>query len=624
MCGISGAWLSSSPAIGQALNESLARIRHRGPDGQGVHIESDVALGMRRLSIIDLEGGHQPIWNEAHDMCVVFNGEIYNYLELLDQLRSAGHTLSSRSDTESIIHAYEEAPDDFASRLRGMFAIAIFDRRRQRLVLVRDRFGKKPLYYCQTSDGGLLFASEIKALVPLMHAAGVPVETNPQALYDFLSLGSVPQPSTAYRGVFALPPGHILLADREGHRSRAYWRPPSSGSFRGSYEDAKVLVRSKIAEAVTLRLRSDVPLGSFLSAGVDSSIVTYEAARVAGEQLHTFTVASADRSLDESGVAVRTARRYGVKNTVLHLDIDPLRDLSLLVEAYDQPFADPSAIPSMAVSKAAREHVKVVLNGDGGDELFGGYRRHVAAHSLRQTSWFARRLAAALSDALAPEKRPRRSRIGMVGRTLRGLSLPAEERYLVWTSDMLREADKRSAWRGAATPTEELVKQNMLTGKSGLDLQVATELRLNLLSSLLVKMDIATSAHSLEGRSPLLDHELGELALTLPPGFKVRNGRPKAILRDAYVDALPGEVFSGKKRGFEVPLADWLAGPWRQVFNDTVGAPDARVLDYVDRELVQRVIADDTFQDRNKAYISYSFLVLELWLRHGRVHGAAA
>lgn len=615
MCGISGAWLSNSTTVDSALAQSLGRLHHRGPDGEGSHVEPGVAMGMRRLAIIDIEGGQQPIWNETNDVGVVFNGEVYNYLELLQECRARGHHLTTRSDTEAIVHLYEDDPRGFATRLRGMFAIAIFDRRRKQLVLARDRFGKKPLYYTRTSDYGLVYASELKALLPLMRDAGVEIQIDPQGVYDFLSLGSVPQPATIYQNVFAVPPGHLLVANEDGVQFHEYWRPRFDQSFGGSYEDAKAAVRSKIEEAVTLRLRSDVPLGSYLSAGVDSSIVTFEAARQVGEQLHTFTVASEDPDLDESGVAERTAQKLGVRNTVLHLDIDPVADLDRLVHAYDQPFSDPSAIPSLAVSKAARQHVKVVLNGDGGDELFGGYRRHVAAHSLARLAWLPRPLTAGLSKMLAPEKRARRSVLGLAGRMLRGVSLPAEERYLTWTSDMLLEADKRSAWIGAARPTEELVRQSMPAGLTGLNQQVATELRLNLLSSLLVKMDIATSAHSLEGRSPLLDHELGELALSLPASFKVRGGRPKAILRDAYADVLSTEVVEGKKRGFEVPLLAWLEGPWRPMLHETLGSSNARTLDFVGPELVHQVLDPASFQDRNKAYITYSFLVLELWLR---------
>ncbi len=615
MCGISGMWLPSGPDVERALDESLFNLRHRGPDGEGKHVEESLAFGMRRLAIIDLAGGDQPIWNETRDVGVVFNGEIYNYVELLAECQARGHRLGSRSDTEALVHLYEDDPEGFAVRLRGMFAVALFDRRHERLVLVRDRFGKKPLYYARTPAGGLIFASELKALLPLMRSEGVPVEIDPQAIYHYLTFGSVPQPQTVYKGVLAVPPGTFLVATRDGTSIREYWKPAFTPKFEGSYQDAQAAVRSEITEAVRLRLRSDVPLGTFLSAGVDSNIVTYEAARLVGAELRTFTVASENPELDESGVARRSAERLGVRNTVLHLDIDPVRDLDFLVRTYDQPFADPSAIPSLQVSRAARQEVTVVLNGDGGDELFGGYRRHVAVQALGRLAWVPRPLARALTALLPPERLSRRSKLGLISRLSRGLSLPAEERYLVYTADMLRESDKRPFWQAPVRASEELVRDLIDERLPFLDQQVDLELKLNLVSSLLVKMDMATSAYSLEGRSPLLDHRLGELALSLPSDYRVRGGRPKAVLRDAYADVLLEDVVRGKKRGFEVPLDAWLAGPWRAMTMDLLGAPDARTLNYVDRALVQRVLDPGSFADRNKAYISYSFLVLELWLR---------
>ncbi len=615
MCGICGAWRADHPGLAPALVASLAAMRHRGPDGEGRHLEQGVALGMRRLAIIDVEGGDQPIWNETGDVGIVFNGEIYNYVELMEDCRRHGHTFRTRSDTETIVHLYEEEPEGFVRQLRGMFALAIFDRRQEKLVLARDRFGKKPLYYVQTRDHGLLFASELKALLPLMASMGVEAEIDPQGIYDFLSLGSVPQPATIYRGVQSVPPGHLLIADRQGIRLQAYWQPSFEPKAGGSYQDAQAAVRRTIHEAVRLRLRSDVPLGCFLSSGVDSSIVSFEAAELAGEQLQTFTVATDDVELDESPVARRSAERLGVRNTVLRLEVDPVRDLDFLVRQYDQPFADPSAIPSLQVSKLARQHVTVVLNGDGGDELFGGYRRHVAAQAMGALAWVPRPLTAGLASLLAPERQARRSLRGLLGRMMRGLSLPPEERYLVWTADMLREADKRPAWQGEARATETLVRGSIDPDLGPLDQQVRADLSLNLLSSLLVKMDIATSAYSLEGRSPFLDHELAEIAFRLPASYRVRRRRPKAILRDAYADVLSEEVVGGKKRGFEIPLRAWLDGPWRPLLHDSLGAADARVLRYVDAGLVRQVLAPDSFLDRNKAYVSYAFLVLELWLR---------
>ena len=572
---------------------------------------------MRRLAVIDVEGGQQPVWNERRDVAVVMNGEVYNYVELLAEARARGHTLASRSDTEAVVHRYEDDGLEVAGALRGMFAIAVFDRTRGRLVLVRDRFGKKPLYVAPLARGGLVFASELKGLLPLLRSVGMPVEIDPQAIYDYLSLGSVPQPTTVYRGVRVLPAGHRLVADDDGIREERYWEPAFEPKHALSYAEAQERVRAEVADAVRVRLRSDVPLGVFLSGGIDSSIVAYEAARQVGETLQTFTIATDDPAGDESSVAARTARRLGVANTVLRLDVDPARDLPRLVRQYDQPFADPSAIPSLRVAALAREHVTVALNGDGGDELFGGYRRYVVAHHQDAFAWLPRGPATRVAAWLGTRQAGRRSVRGFAARWLRGMAMPPAERYLAWTGDMLRDDDKRPAWHASVDPraTEDLVSAALAPRLAPLDRQVAAEIGLNLVSSLLVKMDIATSAASLEGRSPFLDHRLAELALRLPPSYRVRGRRTKAVLRDAYAGALSEEVHRGAKRGFEVPLATWLDGPWRTLVGDTLGARDARVRAYLDDDLIGRAIASDAFGDRNHAYVRYALLVLELWLR---------
>jgi asparagine synthase (glutamine-hydrolysing) len=617
MCGICGAWRADHTGLEASLHEAMAKLVHRGPDGEGHYIEPGAAIGMRRLAVIDVEGGHQPVWNEGRDVAIVMNGEVYNYRELLAEAKGRGHHLATRSDTEAVLHRYEDDDLAFVRHLRGMFALAILDRRRRRLVLARDRFGKKPLYYTHTPAGGLLFASELKALVPLMRSAGFEPEIDPQAIYDYLSFGVVPQPSTVYRGVTALPPASMLIADADGLRVERYWTPELTPKLALRYRAAQDAVRELIAEAVTLRLRSDVPLGVFLSGGIDSTIVTYEAARTVGETLRTFTIASHDPDVDESAIAARTASRYGVRNTMLVLQVDPVRDLDRLVRQYDQPFADPSALPSMRVSQLAREHVTVVLNGDGGDEMFGGYRRHLAAHLMGVTGWVPRRAGRWLADRLSPGRRPRRSVLGLAGRWFRGLGLPPEVRYLVWTSDMLLDGEKREGWRPELRPrpSEDVVAAALDARGSALDRQIAADLRLNLLSALLVKMDIATMAASLEGRSPFLDHHLAEMALRLPARYKIRGRRTKAILRDAYVNELPPEVARGSKRGFEVPLARYLANDWRPLVLDTVGATDARVRNYLDDGLVNRAITPGGFAERNNAYVTYALLVLELWLR---------
>ncbi|MPY67617.1 asparagine synthase (glutamine-hydrolyzing) [Deinococcus sp. SDU3-2] len=623
MCGIAGIWHAQEQGpVGEGtLRRGLEALRHRGPDGEGLYHTPDVHLGMRRLAIIDLAGGDQPLYNEDGSVAVVFNGEIYNYKELRAGLRARGHTLATSSDTEVLVHLYEERGPELVQELRGMFAFALHDRRRRRVVLARDRFGKKPLYYLQTSAGAWLFASELKALRAMAAECGEPLSLNPQALYDFLSLGSVPQPSTIFRGVYALPPGSWATLDESGLKIQRYWAPEFLPKHPLGYGEAQERVRDLVAEAVRLRLRSDVPLGVFLSGGVDSTVVAYEAAQVVGDTLQTFTVAVEDRAFDESAIAAQTARRLGVQHTVLPLKVEALGSLQALVRQYDQPFADPSAIPSLGIAQLAREHVKVVLNGDGGDEVFGGYRRYVAAQWASPFSHLPRPVLRGVSQALG-QPAARRSALGFGARFVRGLTQPAGERYLTWTTDILREQDKRDIWRGAPQlPTEDRVAARLDPRLDLLDSQVALDLQFNLLSGLLVKMDIATMAHSLEARSPLLDHRLAEFALRLPGTYRVRGSRAKAVLRDAYREPLAAAVVQGPKRGFEIPLERWLREDFREVLHDTLGAPDAQVRDWVDPTFVDGLLARRLLPDRNWATLVYMLLTLELWLREQRESG---
>ncbi|MDG1833525.1 MAG: asparagine synthase (glutamine-hydrolyzing), partial [Verrucomicrobiota bacterium] len=376
MCGIIGHWNVTKveePHWVAAMN----RLEHRGPDESGEFAAGGVRLGIRRLSIIDLTEGVQPVRSETGEVVAVMNGEIYNHVELAEGLRSRGHSLRSRTDAEVLPHLYEEHGDAFVEHLRGMFAVALWDGRKQRLVLARDRFGKKPLYFRQPSANSLAFASELKALKALLPNAKWSVRE--QGVYDFLSLGCVPQPETIFQDVQQVPPASVLIFDGGKITTRKF-QSGHNGNAHGA-------VRKLIRESVRLRLRSDVPVGVFLSGGVDSTIVAIEAAKEVGESLRTFTVKMGDPALDESEVAADTARALGVRHEVLPLEISPREDLLSIVRHYDQPFADSSALPSWAVARAAAQHVKVVLNGDGGDELFAGYRRHLAAFQLGRVGY---------------------------------------------------------------------------------------------------------------------------------------------------------------------------------------------------------------------------------------------
>jgi len=572
---------------------------------------------MTRLAIIDIAGGHQPMTSPDGSLTVVFNGEIYNYRALHRDLAAKGHIFRTDSDTEVLLHLYEDLGTDFVDPLRGMFALAIYDRRDARLLLARDRFGKKPLYYSQTTRG-FIFASELKALRPLANAAGDAWTIDDQAIYDYLSLAVVPQPRTIFREVSSVPAASILHF-KDGQTSiRRYWRPEFSPKLNVSYAEAQRLSRESIAEAVGLRLRSDVPLGVFLSGGVDSSIVAYEAAKLTGPNLQTFTIATPG-ALDEAPIAARTAADLGIRNTVLPLQISALDGLQEVVGRYDQPFADSSAIPSLQISRLAREHVTVVLNGDGGDEVFGGYRRYLAAYNASRFDLLPRSVSTHLSSALGRFNSNRRGPLGFASRFARGLSLDAPERYLAWTLDMMCESDKQMYWRGAPSrATEELVSSHSRSELSALDQQMSTDIEMNLLSDLLVKMDIASMAHSLEARSPFLDHRVAELAWRLPDRHKIKRGTPKSVLRDAYRGRLSDEVIRGAKRGFEIPLRAWLENDLRSILLETVGSRTALVRSYLDGEIIDDLLEQRSMTDRNWAYIVYALLVLELWLQSER------
>ena len=616
MCGIAGIRLPGAVlAGGSRLADALGRMRHRGPDGEGSFREMGIALGMRRLAVIDLVTGDQPVFSEDRNVVAVCNGEIYNYLELRDDLRRRGHRFATNGDTEVLVHLWEDEGEALCARLRGMFAFALWDRAAGRLLLARDRFGKKPLYVAQLPGDGLAFASELNALLPLLRDLGVSPAIRAQGIYDYLSLGMVPQPDTVWEGVRALLPGHRLVLDGRGAREAAYWTPALEPKLALSYRDAQEELRRRVSEAVRLRLRSDVPIGVFLSGGVDSSAIAYEAARHAGD-LTTFTVSVADAELDEAPVARRTAEALGVVNVVLPLSVAPRDDVLSVARAFGQPFADPSAIPSLAVSRLARQHVTVVLNGDGGDEVCGGYRRYLAAKAMDALGAFpgARRAAGAVLPRLGSVRR--RSPAGFAHRFGRGVAAAPGRRYLVWTGDLLVEDEKAMAWRGSAQrPTEEWVEERLVPGLAAVDAQVAAELAINLPSGFLVKMDMATMASSLEGRSPFLDGEVAEFALRLPVSHRVRGRRLKAVLRDAYRGLLPDEVVEGRKRGFEVPLAAWLERDLHGLVHDTLLAPESRVVEYLDPAFVRASFDGTALRERNRAGIAYSLLVLELWLR---------
>ena len=588
------------------LKLGAKELTHRGPDEEGRFDDSLVSLGIQRLSIIDLTKELQPVYSESREVVAVMNGEIYNHIELSELLQKSGHILASGTDTEVLPHLYEEYGDTFITKLRGMFSLALWDKKRERLLLVRDRFGKKPLYYMR-SEGGVAFASEIKALRAMVPDADWCLRD--QGLYDYISLGFVPQPKSIFKEVNQVPAGSIMVFEKGQVQTKAYWDPISRQE-----KTRRNGVRELIRDSVRLRLRSDVPVGVFLSGGIDSNVVAYEASRETRGEVETFTVGMSEEGLDESTIARVAAQRYGVRNEVLPLEFSPERDLMELVRHYDQPFADSSALACWAVARAAAQRVKVVLTGDGGDELFGGYRRHLAAYRLGQMQgvprWGWRGLAAILP------RRQRRSLLGFARRFARGAGATPGRRYLEWSSDLLLDDDKYTIWQGGeVVATEDWIEAQVEVNASLLRQQMQLDQRVNLLSDLLVKMDMATMAHSLEARSPLLDHELAEYAMGLTDGELIRGGVTKSVLRQAYADVLPVEVLNGKKRGFEVPVERWLETEWRELLQDVLGAQEPAAAAYVDRRFLRDLIADRLEGDWNVPMLKYTMLVLELWLR---------
>ena len=621
MCGIAGIGNKEDELdVSAAVEDSLERMRHRGPDDKGTEQWNRCCLGMCRLSIIDIESGHQPIWNEDRSMAIVLNGEVYNYLELRHELVVKGHKFYTKTDTEVLLHLYEEYGERMLGKLRGMFAFSIWDEKNQELFLARDRMGQKPLYYFVTADGAVAFASELKALKVLAKRLSFPLKIRDQSIYDYLSFG-IPEPWTIYDGVYCLKPGYWMRVNRTGMESQSYWTLTRLPKVEMSYQEAQKCLRDLIRETVKLQLRSDVPLGVFLSGGMDSSVITYEASREIGSTLTAFTVATPGFETDESAIAKRTARALGIRHQILDMKIAPKDYIFKVVEHYDQPFSDSSAIPSMAISKLASNYVKVVLNGDGGDEVFGGYRRYVAnRHFDLWGRYVPSFIWGLLGKVLGGCPGSRRSALGFLRRIARGSSQSPAMRFLTWTNDQLNDSDKRSWWIGKRqSPTEALIENKLkeISNYSWVDRQIELD-RAFILPGLLVKMDMASMAASLEARSPFLDHKIVEFAALLPDSYKVGLKMGKRILRDAYSGLLSDEVTRGKKKGFEIPLYKWLTDDLKDLTTDALLNPNAMIYSYLDKTQVHLLAEQKIMREKNWAYLMYALLILELWLQRER------
>jgi asparagine synthase (glutamine-hydrolysing) len=620
MCGIAGE-LRPSDERSEHIAAQLQCLRHRGPDAEGAFERPRAWVGQTRLAIIDLQSGDPPIANEDGTIGVALNGEIYNYLELRQTLRERGHVLSTEGDTEVIAHLAEDLePVELARRLDGMFALAVWDDRRERLILARDRFGKKPLYWWW-GGGRLVFGSEIKAVLANPH---VPRRLRSEAIAPYLAFGYVATPDTFFEGVQSVPPGHVLIAEpgREP-RTERYWSPPLAGvnglsHLHLSMGEAAREVRSLLQDAVRRRLISDVPLGAFLSGGIDSSAIVGIMAGEMNRPVQTFTIGFEDSDgFDERPFARLVAERHGTDHHEFVVHPDAVDLVERLVWHHDQPFGDSSAIPTFLLSEVTRGHVTVALSGDGGDELFAGYERFAAGLVARRYATLPgpiRRVAAGTLELLPPASL--RARAGSLQRFARVAERGLPDAFCSWVS-YVGESERRALLNGYRDDGADGYRRIWASsaGADPLDRLLDLNLRTYLLDDLLVKADRMSMAHGLEVRSPFLDPQLLAFTSRLRPSLKVRGLSLKRVLRAAVGDLLPVEIMSRRKRGFAVPLDRWFREDLRVYLWATLGASDARVKQHLVPEAVDRILADHDSGAANHGHALWTLLTLEVFLR---------
>ncbi len=627
MCGICG-------FSGQASGRDEARdilscmcrtITHRGPDDEGIFADDSVGLGARRLSILDVQGGHQPLSNEDGTVWAAHNGEVYNFPELREELQGRGHRFATRTDTEAVLHAYEEWGMAFASRLRGMFATAIWDGRQEKLVLIRDRLGIKPLYYTRLEDGTLVFGSELKALLAYPR---VPRELEPQALDLFLTLEYIPSPLSIYRDIHKLPAGCTLEYSRGRMEIKSYWQvePPAEPMGRVGTERLNTLTDELYAllkESVKMRLISDVPLGAFLSGGIDSSAIVGLMRELGANPLKTFSIGFEDRTYDELDHARRVARAFDTEHEEFVLQPKALELTERLVRHLDEPLGDFSIFPTFLVSEMARRHVTVILSGDGGDELFAGYE-HYQAQKLAQKPWLA-----PLHRALPPLVRrfppspKKKGAWNKLQRYCQGLEQAPGLRHFRWMT-FLSDRDKGDLYSDAlaealggirpvnARPPlrEEFDAMDGFDATSG---ECFLDLRTYLVDDILVKVDRMSMAASLETRVPLLDHKIVEFIFRLPGDLKLRGMTTKWIFKKAMERLLPRENIYRRKEGFSIPIKHWLCSELKDLMLDHLNEERMRDGGYFHYPAVKRMIDRHLSGKANYSHQLWALLVFEIW-----------
>jgi asparagine synthase (glutamine-hydrolysing) len=615
MCGIAGKLLRHDVADLAGVRAMCDPIRHRGPDDEGYHVDGACGIGMRRLSIIDLNTGHQPISNEDGSVWIVFNGEIYNHQELRRDLIRSGHRFQTNSDTETLVHLYEQEGVDGIHRLRGMFAYALWDARRKSLLLVRDRFGKKPLYFASLAEG-FYFGSELKCL----RAAGVPLELDPEAIRLYTQFSYIPDPWTPYRAIRKLPPGSWMRCHADGRTEQGrYWTlpvPAAEPSGDLTEADACEQLRNVFDESVRLRMIADVPLGAFLSGGIDSSLVVASMARHSSEPVKTFSIGFEEAEFNELPYAAQVARHCGTDHHEILVRPDSVDLVSRIVRHFDEPFGDMAAVPTFLVSEFAVQHVKVCLTGDGGDELFGGYE---SFFQIERQQWmdgiplFVRGGISALTDRLP---------YSAYGKNyLHTMSRPsALERYFENNSApfSLRNRLFRPSWTfpPGETALRDAFGDCIPPDSAGILSQAMYfESTAKLTGDMLVKVDRMSMANSLEVRCPMLDCELTELAARIPHAWKIQNGKGKRILLKALGDRLPASILTRKKMGFGVPIAYWFRGPLRELLWDNLTGSQFLNRGIVSPEFLKAMLAEHQAGRRDNSQWLWVLLMLEMWFR---------
>ncbi|KAF0221827.1 MAG: asparagine synthase [Geobacteraceae bacterium] len=621
MCGIAGV-IDSTASPDRGLIERMNRImHHRGPDGEGYYLDGPIALGHRRLSIIDLSGGGQPLSNEDGSVWITFNGEVYNFQELRQELIDKGHRFATRSDTETIVHAYEEYGERCVEKFRGMFAFAVWDKRKRQLFAARDRLGKKPFYYW-TDGNRLLFASEIKAI---LQDERVRRELDPKALADYLTYHYIPFPGTIFKGIRKLEPGHWISVGMGESTALSvttekYWDityAPDGSLTEAQWVEA---LREKLQEAVRIRLISEVPLGAFLSGGIDSSTVVALMSQVQSAPVKTFSIGFKEEDFSELVYARQIAERFGCEHHEFVVEPDAIEVLPKLAWEFDEPFADSSAIPTYYVSKLAREHVTVILSGDGGDETFAGYRRYGWAQEMCRHDWLPaplKKTLFGLPGRLLPD--------GVKGKgALLHLSKDPFERYAGLNTfgespylERLLSADLRAAI-GRELPDFSAMKRfydsqwlsDYLTRIQYVDT------KLYLAEDILTKVDRASMLCSLETRAPLLDHEVVELAARMPSSLKLKNGETKYILKKAMEGILPNNILYRKKMGFGVPLVHWFKKDLTGYARDMLCSREARERGFFDPLQVNNLLYAHQKAGRDLSPQIWALLFFEQWCRN--------